>query len=130
MNVLDSLGTPPSGAPFGGHWQFAASSFLEDLYRLQGFDNLSCNLLTGHLRRYVGLRELQPIGRRPASKQIDHARDYPCPSGLVAGPKARAIIPVEILVVQYVVFPVWILLELFRSPIDWALTTGIAQEDV
>jgi len=46
----------------------------------------SGNLLTGHPGGKVGPGDLEPICSAPASKQIEHTRNYSCPPRLVARP--------------------------------------------
>src|SRR5262245_55286330 len=51
------------------------------------------------------------------------------PAGLVAGPDASAVVPVEVLVEQEPVAPVGILLELLGAAEDRTATGAVAQED-
>ena len=48
------------------------------------------------------------------------------PSGLVAGPNARAIVAMEVLIEEYQVAPVWIGLELLRAAVDRPAPRGLA----
>src|SRR5467141_1720588 len=55
----------------------------------------------------------------------DHAR----PARLVAGPEARSVVAVEILVEERHAAPVWIALELLRAAEDWSAAVGAGEEE-
>ena len=61
------------------------------------------------------LAGIQKLLRIHTTEQLDQFCDYAGPSGLVAGSQARAVIAVEVLVEQYVVFPQRIGLEFLRA---------------
>ena len=48
----------------------------------------------------------------------------------MTGAKARAIIPVKVLVEQYVILPVWVLLKLLCAAIERTFTAGIRKKDI
>ena len=64
-----------------------------------------------------------------AAEQVEEDSDETRPPGLVAGPKSRAIVAVEVLVKEDEIAPVRIVLEFFRSSVDRASPLGIPQED-
>ena len=49
------------------------------------------------------------------TEDLDQFCDHAGPTGLMAGPEARAVIAVEVLIEQDVVLPQWIGLELLRT---------------
>src|ERR1700733_9074423 len=69
----------------------------------------------GHYASAFGLQ--QGLGVDPR-EQIQEWGNQSGPSRLMAGPKARAIVTVEILVKQDQVAPVWVVLELGRPAVD------------
>jgi hypothetical protein len=96
---------------------------------LQGFGTGTCNLRASHLGHEFTLGDLKQIGRFQTRKQIERTRDESRPSGLVAGSKARAVVPVEVLVEEKVIFPVRVFLKFLGSTVDRALTIRIEEKD-
>ena len=62
-------------------------------------------------------------------KQVHRSGNDASPSGLMAGSKPCAIVPVEVLVKQDVIAPVWVFLKLTRSSVHWPLALLIPQEN-
>ena len=87
------------------------------------------NLLPSHSSEEITLGDLKRVGGLQTCKQIERPRYDSGPSGLVAGPKPGAVVPVEILVEQNVVSPVRVFLKLLGSVIDGALAVRIAPKD-
>ena len=87
------------------------------------------NLCAGHLRQQFGPGHLEKICRLSAVEHIKSARDKAGPAGLVAGPEARTVVAVEILVEQNGVFPVRIFLKLACSAIHGPLAIRIAEKN-
>src|SRR4029077_3616192 len=121
MGSVERTNPPQSLAPIGSI----------PIFRLCPLDQrlVAGNLLTSHPSGKVTFRNLEKIRRAPTSEHIKSASDYSSPSGLVAGAQSGAVIAVEILVEQDVVFPVRIFLELLGTAIDGPLAVGIAEKD-
>src|ERR1700680_1541279 len=75
---------------------------------------------------FAGFEILRPV--HPA-EELDQFGDETGPAGLVASPKARAVISVEVLIEQNVVLPVRIGLEFLRASAHRSPARLIAQED-
>ena len=69
------------------------------------------------------------MGAVEPAEQINQRRHETRPAGLVTRSQTRAVVAVEILVEQHVVFPVGIGLELFRAAVYRALPRVIAEKD-
>jgi len=110
--------------PQSGSYQFVPYSYPSD--PILSCCGLPRNRFSSHSSRQIVLRNLEQIGRLKPRKQIEHPCDNSCPSGLVAGPKPRAVIPMEVLVEQNVVFPMAVFLKLLGSSIDGALAVRVA----
>ena len=67
--------------------------------------------------------------RVETAEELDQFRDETGPAGLVAGPKAGAVVSVEVLVEQNVILPVRIGLEFLRASVNRPPARLIAQED-
>ena len=61
--------------------------------------------------------------------KLDELPDRPRPTRLMAGPQARPVVSVEVLVEQQVIPPVGIGLELLRTPVHRAPTALVTEED-
>src|SRR4029079_14380178 len=72
---------------------------------------------------------LEPLLRVDAAEERDEERDEAGPSGLVARAKARAVVPVEVLVEQHVIPPVRVFLEFRRAAVHGPAAMLVPLED-
>ena len=73
------------------------------------------------------LQETAVASSRP--KNLDQFCDHACPSSLMAGPEAGAVIAVEVLKEKDVVLPLRIGLEFLGAAVHWSTPRLIPQED-
>jgi hypothetical protein len=74
-------------------------SLIHRLHSLRSLHaSLSCDLLTSYPSGKIALGDLKRLGRLHTSKQVKRSRDHSSPPGLVAGPKSRTIIRMEVLI--------------------------------
>jgi len=71
---------------------------------------------------------VQPFLGIDAPEEIEEERDEPRPARLVAGPEARAVVAVEILVEQNEIAPVRVVLELRAAAVDGPSSLAVAEE--
>ena len=87
------------------------------------------HLLPDEARLEPFLRRQQHVGCVDAAEEVQQAGDDSRPTGLVAGPEAGPVVPVEVLVEEDQVTPVRVLLELRGAAVDGAAPALVPEED-
>src|SRR5258708_33399220 len=87
--------------------------------RVVGRRNRRCRYLSSGLalRKGTCFPGIQKLLRVETTEKLDQLCDHAGPTGLMAGPEARAVVAVEVLVEQDVILPLGIGLEFLRAAV-------------
>src|SRR6516164_800221 len=85
-----------------------------------------CRFFFGECSCFSGVEELLSID---APKDVNQFGNQTSPAGLVASAKPGAVVSMEILVEQNVIFPLRITLELLGTSVDWTPPAGVSQKN-